>query len=153
MHCSPPVSSVHGIFQARTLEWIDIFFSRGSSWPRDWTHISCIAGRLFITELPGKPFHASGPSIILLFTIFSFSEETLLGWSMFWFPQWQAGLGPIVTVTTDTPPLGTSQETLALCPVAALYTHTHPPLSSEGSWGMGWGWAVPQPHHCSCKLA
>ena len=43
----PPGSSVHGISQARILEWVDIPFSRGSSWPRDQTHISCIAGRFF----------------------------------------------------------------------------------------------------------
>ena len=36
MDCSPPGSSVHGIFQARTLEWVAISSSRGSSWPRDW---------------------------------------------------------------------------------------------------------------------
>ena len=35
-------SSVHGIFQARILEWVAISFSKGSSWPRDWTRISCI---------------------------------------------------------------------------------------------------------------
>ena len=34
-------SSVHGIFQARILEWAAICFSRGSSQPRDWTHVSC----------------------------------------------------------------------------------------------------------------
>ena len=39
--CSPPVSSVLGISQARILEWAAIFFSRGSSQPRDWTHVSC----------------------------------------------------------------------------------------------------------------
>ena len=39
---SPPGSSVHGIFQARILEWDDISY-RGSSQPRDWTHISCIS--------------------------------------------------------------------------------------------------------------
>ena len=33
--CSPPDSSIHGIFQARVLEWVAISFSRGSSWPRD----------------------------------------------------------------------------------------------------------------------
>ena len=36
-------SSVHGIFQARILEWGAIFFSRRSSWPRDWTWVSCVA--------------------------------------------------------------------------------------------------------------
>ena len=39
MDCSLPGSSVHGIFQARILEWIAISFSRGSSSPRDGTHI------------------------------------------------------------------------------------------------------------------
>ena len=39
---SPPGSSVHGIFQARILEWVAISFSRGSSWPRVQTCISCI---------------------------------------------------------------------------------------------------------------
>ena len=47
MDCSPPGSSVHGIFQARVLEWAAISFSRGSSPPRNQTRVSCIAGRLF----------------------------------------------------------------------------------------------------------
>ena len=54
MDCSLPSSFVHGISQARILEWVAISFSTGSSWPRDWTHISCIAGRLLTTEQPGK---------------------------------------------------------------------------------------------------
>ena len=40
MDCSPPGSSVHGILQARILECVAIPFSRGSSQPRDWTHVS-----------------------------------------------------------------------------------------------------------------
>ena len=48
MDCSLPASSVHRIFQARVLEWVAIPFSRGSSWPRDWTWVSCIASR-FLT--------------------------------------------------------------------------------------------------------
>ena len=55
MGCSPPGSSGHGISQARMLEWIAISFSRGSSWLRDQTCISCIAGEFFTTEPPGKP--------------------------------------------------------------------------------------------------
>ena len=47
MDYSPPGSSVHGIFQARILEWIAIPFSRGSSWPRDRNWVSCIAGGFF----------------------------------------------------------------------------------------------------------
>ena len=42
MDCSAPGSSVHGIFQASILEWVAISFSRGTSWPRDWTCISCL---------------------------------------------------------------------------------------------------------------
>ena len=45
--CSPPGSSIHGILQARILEWVAISFSRGSSQLRDWTQISHIAGRRF----------------------------------------------------------------------------------------------------------
>ena len=40
-------SSIHGIFQARVLEWIAISFSMGSSWPRNQTRVSHIAGRRF----------------------------------------------------------------------------------------------------------
>ena len=47
MDCRLPGSSVRGIFQARVLEWVAISFSRGSSWPRDQTQVSCIAGRFF----------------------------------------------------------------------------------------------------------
>ena len=47
MDCSLPDSSVHGIFQARILEWVAISFSRGSSPPRDQTQVSRIAGGFF----------------------------------------------------------------------------------------------------------
>ena len=45
--CSPRGSAIHGIFQARVLEWVAISFSRGSSRPEDWTQISRIGGRRF----------------------------------------------------------------------------------------------------------
>ena len=48
-------SSVLGISQARILERVVVSFSRGFSWPRDWTHVSGIAGRFFTNEQPGKP--------------------------------------------------------------------------------------------------
>ena len=41
MDYNPPSSPVHGISEARILEWVVISFSHGSSWPRDWTHVSC----------------------------------------------------------------------------------------------------------------
>ena len=45
--CSPSGSSVRGVFPARILGWIAIPFSRGSSWPRDRSRVSCIAGGFF----------------------------------------------------------------------------------------------------------
>ena len=52
--CSPPGSSVHGILQARILESVAVSSSRGSSWPRDRTWVSCIAGGFFTSA--GMPF-------------------------------------------------------------------------------------------------
>ena len=47
MDCSPPNPSVHGISQARILEWVAFPFSKRSSWPGDWTQVSSIAGEFF----------------------------------------------------------------------------------------------------------
>ena len=52
--CSPPGSSVHGILQARTLEWVAICSSRSSSQPRDQSSSPALAGRFFTTEPVGK---------------------------------------------------------------------------------------------------
>ena len=62
MDFSPPGSSVHGILQARILEWVVMPSSRGSSQPRDRACVSCIASGFFTTEPPGKPnlFHSNG---------------------------------------------------------------------------------------------
>ena len=54
MDCSWPGSSVQGILQARRPEWVAMPSSRGSSWPRDPTCISCTAGGFSTTEPPGK---------------------------------------------------------------------------------------------------
>ena len=50
MNGSPPGYSLHGILQARMLEWVAIPFSRGSFWPRAWTWAFCTAGR-FVKNL------------------------------------------------------------------------------------------------------
>ena len=52
--CCPRGSSVHGILQARILEWVVIPFSGGSFWPRDRTHISCVSclGRWILYHCP-----------------------------------------------------------------------------------------------------
>ena len=65
MGCSPPGSSDHGILQARILEWVAMPSSRGSSWPRDQTQVSCsscIAGEFLTPEPPGK----YGPTMLQL---------------------------------------------------------------------------------------
>ena len=54
MDCSLPGSYVHGILQARILEWVAVPFSRGSFQPRDQTQVSHIADSL-LSEPPGKP--------------------------------------------------------------------------------------------------
>ena len=48
-------SSVHDIYQVRILDWVAISSSSGSSRPRDRIHVSCLTGRFFTTEPPGKP--------------------------------------------------------------------------------------------------
>ena len=81
MEYSPPGSTVHGISQARILECVDIFFSRGSSWPRDWIHVSLLEGRFFTTESIYKPLQSSWAksSIIGLGFFFNICINT-------WFP-------------------------------------------------------------------
>ena len=71
--CSPPGSSAHGVLQARILEWVAMPSSRGSFWPRDQTHfscISCIAAGFFTTEPPRRSIYSlySVSSLTLIFT-------------------------------------------------------------------------------------
>ena len=53
-HHSPPDFSVHGILQARILQWVAISSFRGSSQPRDRTLVSCMAGKFLTAKPPGK---------------------------------------------------------------------------------------------------
>ena len=89
--CSPPGSSVDGILQVRILEWVAISFPRGSSWPRDWTHVSCIAGRFFIVWATGKVPQSYTKKVFMVhlkskiwFTVFFFDkygrEERMSTW-------------------------------------------------------------------------
>ena len=60
--CDPMDYRVHGILQPRILEWAAVPFSRGSSWPRSQTGVSCIAGGFFTpTDLSGKPHTCQEP--------------------------------------------------------------------------------------------
>ena len=71
MHCSPPGSSVHGILQTRIMECVAISFSRGSSWPRDQTQVSWIAGRFFTIWATGQMSTCNNVQYLLSFIQFS----------------------------------------------------------------------------------
>ena len=77
MDCSPPGFSVHGVL----LEWVAISFSRGSSWPKDRTQVSCIAGRRF-TLWATREAHTHNLYVFFLFLIFIFTlfYSTILYW-------------------------------------------------------------------------
>ena len=69
LDCNPPGSSVHGILQARILEWVVIPFTMGSSQSRDQIQVSCIAGRFF--------YHLSHQeSLDLILEVFYFIYST-----------------------------------------------------------------------------
>ena len=62
--CSPPGSSIHGIFQARILEWVAISFSRGSSQPWDQTWVSCMGGGFFtVWAMRTAKFRSTTPTV------------------------------------------------------------------------------------------
>ena len=71
MDYSPSGSSVHGISQARILEWVAICFSRASSQPKDQFMSPALAGGFFITEPPGKPNLWSVSTVLLMASRFS----------------------------------------------------------------------------------
>ena len=72
MDCSLPGSSVHGIFQARILEWVAISFSRRSSWPRDWSQVSRIVGRRFTVWDTREVLYSSIKGNLIFITTFIF---------------------------------------------------------------------------------
>ena len=105
MICSLLGSSVHGILQARILEWIAMPSSSGASRPRDGTWVSCIAGGFFITEPRGKPqgrvYNLSNPTpdlqsspYLILISVQSLIPVTI-----------QAECGQKVNASSDTSPL------------------------------------------------
>ena len=63
LDCGLSGSSVHGMFQARVLEWVVISFSRGSSWLRDWTLVSHIVGRCFTIWATRKALICWNPTV------------------------------------------------------------------------------------------
>ena len=76
MDWSPPGSFVHGISQARILEWVAICSSRGSFGPRDWTHISRIGRQILYRRATWEAHYFQ--VVTLDFGILSFPSEALL---------------------------------------------------------------------------
>ena len=72
--CDPKDYTVHGVFQARVLEWVAFPFSRGSSQPRDWTQVSCIAGRFFTSWATREALN-----MLTCFTMWDLSSLTRAG--------------------------------------------------------------------------
>ena len=106
MDCSLPGSSVNGIFQARTLEWVAISFSRGSSLPKDRTQVSCTASR-FSTIWATREAH--GTRYFLPYYASHFADgkteaERYIVWGMLqgW-EQTQVHLGLLSTVVQHSP--------------------------------------------------
>ena len=79
-------SSVHRIYQARILEWLAISFSRGSSQPRDWTWVSCIAGRLLTGWVRREVQKSESDSV--LFGSLWLLQARILEWVAFSLLQW-----------------------------------------------------------------
>ena len=76
--CSPPGSSVHGIFQSRILEWVALLSSREFSQPRVWTRvfcISCIGRRILYHEN-----HLGSPNLNLSFSC-SVVSDSVISWT------------------------------------------------------------------------
>ena len=80
--CSLPGCSIHGILQARILEWVAMPFPGGSSWPTNLTRVSCIAGRLF-TSWATREAHGR---------LWGHPNESAVNWkeANFWVPLWSA---------------------------------------------------------------
>ena len=86
--CSLPSFSIHGIFQARILKWVVISLSRGSSWPRDWTWVSSIAGRCFTVWASRKGWlymHMINTLELCVYQLFVFDKSLLFNiiWEIF----------------------------------------------------------------------
>ena len=93
MGCSLPGSFVHGIFQARILEWVAIPFSRGSFWPRDQTRVSCTAGRFYDASHQGNQ----------LLKVYCLNEQQnfCMPWSEESWPLFQSLLSPSILFPQD----------------------------------------------------
>ena len=86
--CDPMGYTVHGILQARILEWVAFPFSRGSSLPRDWTQISHIGGTSFPAEPQGKSGLICDHVIFVMAASLGYLPFRWGGWSGGGIPCW-----------------------------------------------------------------
>ena len=84
MDCSLPGSSVHGILQARVLEWVAIPFFKGSSRSRDWTWVSLTAGRFFTIWASRGAQNSQQSSKIFSIHRQTDKDESILLWKGLW---------------------------------------------------------------------
>ena len=99
--CNQPGSSVHGILQARILEWVAFSFSRGSSWSRDRTRVSYIIGRFFtIWATREAPNTSEGKTLLKVITrrTWSYFHQEQAGLAGLWFSWCIFGLDFTSTV-------------------------------------------------------
>ena len=93
--CSPPGFSVHGILQVRILEWVAISSSRGSSWLRDWSHISCIGRWILYHWATWEALSAYYVQRIVIISVDSALEQnySLVGWEKCMHKVWGGEIG------------------------------------------------------------
>ena len=87
--CSPPGPSIHGILQARILEWVPMPSSRGSSQPRDGTCVSCSScfSRCILSHCATWETHVHPGGIIIFFDLQKKELRLRLkAWHLFWYP-------------------------------------------------------------------
>ena len=121
MDCSPPGSSVHGILQARRLEWVAISFSRGSFWPRDRTPVSCIGRWVLYHWATWAVLHSCSVQFSLLVVSTALrphesqhakppcpspTPEFIQKVSLFWTPPWLTATWIFYKTTSVLPPPG-----------------------------------------------
>ena len=113
MDCSLPGFSIHGILQARILEWVAISFSRGSSRPRGQTQVSCIAGRCFTLWATREAFTAKNYLWIALLSWHgAFTTQPVVKsqlsplpswWNSLFLGSWALSFSSVPSTTPTTP--------------------------------------------------
>ena len=117
MDCSPPGSCIHGIFQARILEWVAISLSRVSSWPRDWTGSPALQADSLLSEPPWKP-HTIINTLVHAFVYIQFSSVQLLSRVRLFATPWIAACQASLSITN-------SQSSLRLMSIKSVMPSNH----------------------------